>query len=101
FQTKILKSRVCFFPWPPPRHSVKLTAFRVYRVHQRRHIFRRGVLGNAMPEVEHMTISISVACQYLDGLLVDDVWRSQQDSRIEVSLQRDTIPHAGACLAYV
>ena len=73
----------------------------MHKLSQPGHMVNRRFGQNAMPEVEHMTIPISIARQYPGGLPMDDVRRSQQDRRIEVTLQRDTIAHASACLAYV
>src|SRR5258708_31498907 len=84
---------------PTPHHSVKLATFRVYSVHQRRHILRRSELGNAMAQIENVATPVSVRRQYPCGLAANDFRRRQQHSRVEISLKRHAIANAGTRLS--
>jgi hypothetical protein len=75
----------------------------VDRFHQRRHVFWRGELADAMAEVEdvpgHAAVGIArraEAVQRGTRFGLHDLRRREQDHWVEVALQRDAIAHAPA-----
>src|SRR4030042_2845763 len=68
------------------------------RVNQRSYIFDRRVGQNSMSEIEDVTRSTSNAIKNSLNLLLNQIPRSQQNNRIEVSLYRHVTPNTGPSL---
>ena len=68
----------------------------VHGVDQRSHVLRRGEAGNAMSEVEYMPAAFPEAGEDFGSLAFDDLGICQQNSGVEISLQRDAIADAPA-----
>ena len=65
----------------------------MYRFDQHGHMLRRGVLGNSVPEVEDVPgIACTKGIKHTQGLPAHRFRRRQQDGRIQVALQGNTIP---------
>ena len=63
----------------------------MHRRNQRRHVFRVGMLRDAVAQVEHMTAAVAVAAEDVIHFFVDRIGRGEQHGGIHVALQRDFV----------
>src|SRR4030042_2585305 len=76
----------------------RFCAILMNRFDQRSYIFDRCVRKDAMSEIEDVTRSTSNAIKNSLNLLLNQIPRSQQNNRIEVSLYRHVIANTGPSL---